>query len=479
MDSTKGKITQPQPDGNNPTPSGAEASAPDKMLYQEALRPQFHFSARQNWLNDPNGLVFYKGEYHLFFQHNPHGNEWGNMTWGHAVSRDLLHWKQLNPALEPDEMGTMFSGSAIVDHNNATGFGTGKEKAIVAIYTAAGGTSPASQGQPFTQCLAYSANRGRTWHKYARNPILKHIADGNRDPKVIWHEPTQAWIMALYLDKNDFALFASPDLKNWSHLHNLTLPGCEECPDFFPLQVEGSTMGTQWVFMAANGHYLVGSFDGRKFTPHGPAQPSDYGANFYAPQTYSDIPGVDGRRLQIAWMRGGKYPEMPFNQQMSFPCVLTLRQTAQGLRLYRCPAAEISKLVVKQQRWQNLSLKPTQNPLSGQQGELWDMDVEFELENGSEFGVTTRGATIRYNVAAQTLTCLESSITLEPVNNRIQLRLLVDRSSLEVFANDGSVSLTNTFHPAPNAPDLTLFVTGGTVKVVMLRVRALASAMGR
>ncbi len=460
------------------SPVSEAADAPSAMLYNEALRPQFHFTARRYWLNDPNGLVFYKGEYHLFFQHNPTGNEWGNMTWGHAVSRDLIHWNQLANALEPDVMGTMFSGSAVVDVNDTTGFSSGKEKSLIAIYTAAGNSSPESQGQLFTQCLAYSNNRGRIWKKYPRNPILKHIVGSNRDPKVIWHTPTQHWVMALYLDKSDFALFASPDLKNWTHLHNLSLPESEECPDFFPLEPENSSQGTQWVFMAGDGRYLVGAFDGRQFAPVGSPQRVEYGANFYAPQTFSDIPASDGRRLQIAWMRGGKYPGMPFNQQMSFPCELTLRQTPAGMCLYRQPAREIANLYVKEQRWKNLSLKPTQNPVAGQQGNLWDVEAEFELENGGEFGFVVCGVSVRYNVAAQTLTCLDSSAPLKPENGRIQLRVLADRSSIEVFANGGCVSLTNTFAPLPDAQPLSVFVTGGTVKIITLRVRPLRSAVG-
>src|SRR5262245_38978807 len=209
------------------------------QLYNEAYRPQFHFSPRENWTNDPNGLVFYQGEYHLFFQHNPFGINWGNMTWGHAVSTDLVHWQQLPNAIEPDSLGTIFSGSAVVDWNNTTGFQRGEEKTLITIYTAAGGTSEASQGQPFTQCIAYSNDRGHTWTKYERNPVLGHMVKENRDPKVVWHAPSRRWIMALYKDGNTFAFFASPDLKTWAHLHNLDVPGCAECPDFFEMLIAG------------------------------------------------------------------------------------------------------------------------------------------------------------------------------------------------------------------------------------------------
>src|SRR5438132_5431207 len=163
-----------------------ETQAAGASLYDEIYRPQFHFSAKKNWLNDPNGLVYYRGEYHLFFQHNPKGIEWGNMTWGHAVSSDLLHWQQLDNALLPDHLGTMFSGSAVVDWDNTAGLQTGDEKVIVCIYTSA--------GKPFTQSIAFSNDRGRNWKKYDRNPVLKHIAGANRDPNAIWAEAPKEWV---------------------------------------------------------------------------------------------------------------------------------------------------------------------------------------------------------------------------------------------------------------------------------------------
>ena len=238
-----------------------------KRLYEEKYRPQFHFTAKRGWDNDPNGLVFYKGEYHLFFQHNPFGNQWGNMTWGHAVSPDLVHWTQLRNAIEPDRMGTIFSGSAVVDWENTASFQTGPEETLVAIYTAAGGTSPESKGQPFTQCIACSNDRGRTFTKYRANPVVPHMVGDNRDPKVVWHVPTRKWIMTLYLSGNDYRFLASPDLKTWAKLHDITVPGCAECPDFFEMTVDGEPGVTKWVWTAANDKYLVGMFDGERFCP--------------------------------------------------------------------------------------------------------------------------------------------------------------------------------------------------------------------
>ena len=448
-------------------------------LYNESYRPQFHFSSRSNWLNDPNGLVFYRGEYHLFFQHNPIGINWGNMTWGHAISRDLVHWTQRSNALEPDKLGTMFSGSAVVDWNNTAGFQAGKEQTLVALYTAAGGTSPESQGQPFTQCLAYSTDKGRTWTKYAQNPVLKHVAGENRDPKLVWHEPTRRWIMALYLEKEDFALYASPDLKTWSQLQTLTLPGCSECPDFFEIGVEGKPNERKWVFTAANGRYLVGNFDGKRFTPETPLRQVDYGANYYAVQTYSDIPDTDGRRIQIAWMTGGSYPHMPFNQQMSFPCALTLHDTPDGIRMFRWPVKEIANLYASEQRWKNLDLKPGDNPLRALSGDLWDIQLECELQSAAILSLRIRGEEIRINAKEKTVTCLGKTAPLEPVGNRVKLRVLVDRASLEVFGNGGQVSLTSCFLPRLKEKGLDLAVTDGTARILSMTVAPLRSAWPR
>ena len=444
-------------------------------VYHETYRPQFHFTAEKNWINDPNGLVYYKGEYHLFFQHNPKGINWGNMTWGHAVSPDLVHWQQLPNAIEPDGLGTIFSGSAVVDWNNTAGFQSGDENVIVAIYTAAGGTSPESQGRPFTQCIAYSNDRGRSFTKYDGNPVLKHIVKDNRDPKVIWHGLTKRWIMALFLDGETFALFSSPNLKEWTHLHDLKLPGCGECPDFFPLAVEGQPGKLKWVFTAANGKYFVGDFDGQKFTPEGDLQQVDFGKNYYAVQTYSDIPESDGRRIQIAWMNGGKYPEMPFNQQMSFPCELRLRKLPGGMRVFRTPVKEIEALHARTHRWRDVILKPGDNPLAGVARELFDIRAEFELREATEVGIKAHGEAITYSAKDKRLNCLAASAPLEPVDGKVRLQILVDRTSIEVFGNDGRVSLTSCL--VPQGPTrLECFAAGGTARIVSLTAHELRSA---
>ena len=240
-------------------------------LYHETDRPQFHFTAKQGWLNDPNGLVYYDGEYHLFFQFDPllRGAD-ASKAWGHAVSADLVHWRQLDPALLPDALGPIWSGSAVVDCDNTSGLGRPGKLPLVALYTAAGGKSSESEGHAFTQCLAYSLDRGRTWTKYDHNPVLPQVVAGNRDPRVVWYAPTRRWIMALYLDGDHFGLFASPDLKAWTPIQTLTLPGSGECPDFFEMPVEGTGKNSherRWIFSAANGQYQAGTFDGTTFAP--------------------------------------------------------------------------------------------------------------------------------------------------------------------------------------------------------------------
>ncbi len=450
----------------------ASSTGPTTKLYHEKYRPQFHFTPRRNWTNDPNGLVYYKGEYHLFFQHNPFGNKWGNMTWGHAVSTDLLHWTQLAHAIEPDELGTIFSGSAVVDWKNTSGFQSGDENVLIAFYTSAGAHAP--KKRPFTQSIAYSNDRGRTWTKYKNNPVIGHIRGGNRDPKVIWHEPTQSWIMALYLSKDDFALLRSTDCKSWKLLQELKLPDSSECPDFFELPVDGNPDNTRWVFWGADGRYLLGSFDGRTFTPESGPFESRQG-NFYAAQTYSDIPPDDGRRIQIAWMAGGKFPGMPFNQQMSIPCELSLRTVDEGIRLCRVPVREIKNLRTGYHTWRQLTLKPGDNPLSEITGELFEIECEFGLGDASSVGLVVRGTPVLYDVAGGRLSCRDEDIKVKPVGGRIRLHILVDRTSIEIFPNEGSLCLFRCFPLDSDNRCLEVFATGGSAKVHTLNVWPLKS----
>jgi fructan beta-fructosidase len=453
--------------GLSGTPCAAQPQKPENV-YNETYRPQFHFTAMKNWHNDPNGLVYYRGEYHLFFQHNPMGINWGNMTWGHAVSPDLLHWEQLGNALAPDHLGTIFSGSAVLDWDNTAGLQTGDEKVIVCIYTSA--------GKPFTQSIAFSNDRGRTWKKYDHNPVLKHIVGDNRDPKVIWHEPTKKWIMALYLDGQSYALFASPNLKEWTKLSDVPSPGGTECPDLFELPVDGNPKDTRWVFWAGNGSYLLGTFDGKTFVKESGPHTSEWGANFYAGQTYSDIPRQDGRRIQIAWMRGGQFPDMPFNQQMSFPCELTLRKVREGLRLCRNPVREIEKIRAKAHKWTNLSLRPAgENPLKEVTADLLDIRAEIEPGDAAAVVLKLHGETVKVDAKKKEIQCRGKKADLEPSGGRIKLQVLLDRASLEVFGNDGQRCLSFSFPLDQKQTGLEISAEGGAATVPSLEAYELRS----
>ena len=436
-------------------------------LYRETYRPQFHFSPPRGWNNDANGLVYYKGEYHLCYQYNPTGLTGAgfNMHWGHAVSTDLLHWKELPIAIYPTEIERgIWSGSAVVDWTNSSGLENGTEPPLLAFYT--------SVGKAVGQFMVYSNDRGRTWTRYDQNPVLPNIVGANRDPRVTWDEGTKQWIMALFLVEHDYALFTSPDLKHWTQIQRLTIPGCAECPDFFPMPRAGK-QGT-WVFIAANGRYLVGDFNGREFTYSGEPQRVEYGDNCYAGQTYSDIPASDGRRIQISWMPGEHYPAMPYSQQMSFPCALTLHETADGVRLFKYPVAEIAKLYGKSKTWSNVPLAPGENLLADIDGDVFDIAAEVEAGSATGFGFTVRGIPVHYDVAGKRLSGLGTAVL--PANNgRIKVRILVDRTSLEVYGNDGQVAMTSRCLFKPENRSLAIFAEGGSAKIVSLEVHPLES----
>jgi len=447
----------------------------ERELYHERLRPQFHFSSRRGWNNDPNGLMVYRGEYHLFYQHNPYGWKHGNMHWGHAISTDLVHWQELGEALYPDELGTCFSGSGVVDAQDTAGLQAGDEQTLVCIYTSAGGRTPESAGQPFTQSIAYSNDAGRTWRKYEGNPVLGHIAGGNRDPKVIWHAPSRKWIMALYLEGSDYALYASPDLKSWVPLQQIVLPGADECPDLFPLAVDGDPADVRWVFWGANGTYLVGTFDGQTFDPQGDVQRYDWGGDSYAAQTWSNVPAEDGRRIQIAWLRVD-LPGMPFNQSMTFPCELTLRATPDGVRLFSEPVQEIALLHEATHAWLDQVLVAGQTDYPELDGELLEVRAAFEVGDAAAFGLTVRGIAVTYEVARSVLRCEGRSVPLAPVEGEIRLQILADRASIEIYGNDGRIALPIGVPLADRPGTVSAFSQDGQTRLKRLEVHELGSA---
>ena len=447
-------------------------------LYREALRPQFHFSSKRGWINDTNGLVYYDGEYHLYYQHNPYGwdhsrNDY-NKTWGHAVSTDLVHWMELAGVIHPDHLGTIYSGSAVLDEHNSTGFQTGKEKPIVAVYTSAGGRSPWSEGKTFSQSIAYSNDRGRTFTPYEGNPVLPNIEYINRDPKTIWHEPTGKWVMVLHFDGRAMAFFTSDDLKTWAKQSEFESRYLVDCPELFQLAVDSDRDNKKWIIYGGPGAYYVGDFDGKQFTPETGITKYSRGNCFYASQTFSNVPESDGRRIQMAW---GVIPmeDMPFNQQLLFPVELTLHTTDEGLRMFAYPVKEIKSIHGKEHAWTDEQLKPGQNILSNVGGELFDIDARFEIGDADEFGFLINGFPVKYNIEKSELSCGRPKAKLKPIGAEIRLRILVDRVSIEVFANDGRVYMPVRAITQPDERGLEIFTKGGNVKISSLTIHELKS----
>lgn len=402
-------------------------------LYREDLRPQIHFTSRRGWINDPNGLVYHDGKYHLFYQHNPFGYNWGNMNWGHAVSDDMFHWKESDDALKPDAQGTMFSGSGVVDWKNSSGLGDAENPPLCFFYTAAGDGAP--EKVSFTQGLAYTVDGGKTVLKYEANPVVPHMVGSNRDPKVIWHEESRQWIMVLYLEwaekLHHYVMLRSDNLIDWQEQQRLTLPGSGECPDFFPLQVEG-TEDTKWVFWCADGHYLTGDFDGTAFTADGTARKAYAGGakdrgNAYAGQTWSDV--KDGRRIHIAWLQG-HIPGMPFNQQMSLPLEMGLRQTAAGPQLTFKPVEELSTLVSStDERTPGASIT---YPLDNK-----TCSIKLVADATGAIDIYIGDFSLKLDSGSGAMRWADKSIPYAVIGDKLAIQLVLDRASLEIFGNGG------------------------------------------
>jgi len=394
-------------------------------LYNETNRPQFHFTSRRGWNNDPNGLVYYDGEYHLYYQHNPYERIWENMHWGHAVSKDLIHWEELNDALFPDKFGTMFSGSAVIDKNNNSGWG---ENVLVAAYTAAGNNQ--------TQCIAYSNDKGRTFKKYNGNPVINSKEKWNnintRDPKVFWYEPGKEWVMVLF-EANGHSIYTSKNLREWKYESHVT--GFWECPELFELPIDGNENNTKWVMYGASGTYMTGSFDGKEFHPEGGKYRTTYG-NQYAAQTYNNVPG--GRRIQIGW---GTIEQdgMPFNQMMMFPTELSLRTTHEGVRLFSEPIEEIDKLHRKEHNWKNLTLKEVNEKFKEVKSDLLHVKLKVKIPNGIWYTLYYKGNRIVTFNGNYDLMNQYQYIQDHPGEYVFEVEVLIDRTSVEAYFDRGKM----------------------------------------
>ena len=405
---------------------------PSVGYYHEEFRPMVHFSAKIGWINDPNGLVYDGNQYHMFFQHNPADSNWGNMTWGHAVSEDLIYWHELDSALQPDCLGTMFSGSGIVDKNNVSGLKSGDKDPILLFYTAAGGNSALSTGKPHTQCMAYSTDGGVTFQKYANNPVIEHIEGGNRDPKVIWCEELGCYILALYLDRDEYVIFRSVDLIHFTEIQRLHLRGDDECPDIYPLNVENEPNVRKWVFSGASDRYLVGDFKNGRFVPVQEAKSYHYGhRNSYAAQTFSDVPD---RRIKIAW-DVLHAPESVFENQMGIPVEVSLCKIGSEYRLRTLPISEFESLRVNTETYRVREVENFRRPLHRK-----GYDIELTApKNSPDFAIRFFGYELRVKPSENTMSYNDVVMPLSYTGGDIQIRLVSDVLGLEVFADNGLI----------------------------------------
>jgi fructan beta-fructosidase len=443
--------------------------------YTEKQRGQFHFSAKNGWLNDPNGLVYYNGEYHLFFQHNPYGVNWGNMHWGHAVSTDLIHWKELDIALYPDEFGTIYSGGGLVDKDNTSGLGINNKAPMLVFYTAA--------GKVRTQNLAYS-NDGRHFTKFSK-PLVNEITRGNRDPKVIWYEPAKHWVMVVYVTEpggqHTIHFLTSKNLIDWTSAS--VMKGDKgkgrylyECPEFFELPVVGNESIKKWILVGADGQYAIGTFDGKTFHPEQERLKGHNGRGYYAAQTFSNEP--QGRRVEMGWWQTETGKEGAFfNQSMSIPMELKLVNAYEGLRLIKMPVEELKQLRDRTYNFGPLTLNQTsKNPLADIRSDLLEIRTSFSPSTSKMISFKIRNIPILYDVVKSEIIVDGRRIFARMLNGKIDLIIYADRTGMEIFVNNGLIfiPLNKNLDMAEQSVDVA--VTGGNAVFDYLNVYTLKSA---
>ncbi|WP_175962246.1 glycoside hydrolase family 32 protein [Burkholderia pyrrocinia] len=512
--------------------AASEASregGPDTPQWRSAL----HYTPQRNWMNDPNGLVYYQGLYHLFYQFNPNANVWGDMSWGHATSRDLLHWKEQPVAMRANPTEEFFSGSIVVDAHNTSGLGTACSAPLVALYTsvykAASGHAPGTQAQS----LAYSNDGGRTWRQYAHNPVLTLNPESKnfRDPKVSWYAPGGYWLMTTVVaDAHVVKMYRSHNLIDWEFLSDFTLRNIPhhgtlwEMPDLFPLPLDGDSRRQKWVMIVnvnpwsiAGGSgvmYFVGHFDGHTFTPEhvAPAgsDPAEYqwldnGADYYAAGTFANAP--DGRAITIGWMSNWDYaaqiPTTPWRGAMALPRVLALK-TINGMpRLTSAPVAQYASFVrgLAATHVKTLTVSSATRELApATRGAVQNIDVTISPHSARRAGLIVRGSAdgetgtrIFYDTANRTLTLDRSRsgdtqfsnafskqhvVNLPLENGKLHLTVLVDRNSVEVFTGEGHAVITDLIFPAPDDNRVSVFADNGDATFIDMTITRLAGPRG-
>lgn len=478
--------------------------------YKEQHRPQYHFSPQANWMNDPNGMVFYKGEYHLFYQYYPDSTVWGPMHWGHAISNDMVHWQHLPIALYPDSLGYIFSGSVVVDKNNTSGFQKGEEAPLVAVFTYHNMKGEKAGTNDFqTQGIAYSNDKGRTWIKYKNNPVLKNPGNKDfRDPKVNWHEASKHWVMSLAVG-NKIQFYRSSNLIDWSLTGEFgerqgNHGGVWECPDLFPVKINNTTQ-EKWVLLVSIGNggpnggsatqYFIGDFDGNTFINDNPASTIlwiDYGCDNYAGVTWNNT--SENKRLFLGWMSNWQYaqivPTKNWRSAMTLPRELSVQKTTHGFYLVSNPVKALEGL----RKMNPLMIKETKTLITTGLNELL---LEYDIEEGSaqDFGVVfsnmqNEQLKVGYNKNSNEFYidrtkagksdfhssfANKQTATRTSTSRTLKLHLFVDRSSLELYADDGLTVLTTIFFPNEDLTRLQLYQNKGKSKLKKAKLFELQS----
>jgi fructan beta-fructosidase len=476
--------------------SSTKTSIEKVVTNEELYRPNFHFTPKKGWMNDPNGMFFHKGLYHLYFQHYPDDNVWGPMHWGHATSKDMMSWKEEKIALYPDEKGYIFSGSAVVDINNTSGFGSLKNPPIVAMFTYHDEVKAKTGAIDFqSQAIAYSLDEGMTWIKYKNNPVIKNpnLKDF-RDPKMIWDAIHNQWIMVLAADV-EIQIFRSSNLIDWELASgfgkNIGAHGAPwECPDFFPVKVEGSAE-MKWVLLQSinpggpNGgsatQYFVGDFDGKTFTLNDSfiqdlnqygALWVDYGKDNYAGVTWSNIPDADGRKLFIGWMSNWEYankvPTKNWRSATTIPRELKLLNTDGHYRIVSQPVKELDKYISKTIKKELLAIDKTTVIVDKNTVDMTRLDIRFTMtgltdgqydfmlsntaNSAIHFGINKKEKCFyidRKNVSQTTFSDeFAKKISKAPIFsdfNAIDVRVLIDKTSIEIFYDNGKTVMTEIY----------------------------------
>ncbi len=456
---------------------------PEELTYNEQYRPQFHFTPEKNFMGSPSAVVYYEGQYHLFYLYNPSGLKDTLIHWGHAISADLIRWEHLPVSIFPEKTDSGFCqalpGSIIVDEENLLKRQSGNHKTLVIYYTA----------RNCGQRMAYSIDGGVNWIPCEEKLVFPDEEKTKASyPRVFWYQPGNKWVMTLYCipdgdeRKKGFSFFNSTDLLTWEFQSHLA--GFSDSPDLVELKVNNRPDDLRWLIFEGDGNYVIGKFDGAKFIPESIRLRSDFGKNFQSPLVWRNIPPTDGRVLQIASLKDGQWPGMPFSGQMTFPGELSLKTTNAGLILVRQPAKEIEILCNKPLSWKNELLIPgiNKNLIKKIEGDCIRIKGSFHLKNCESFGLMLRagkkspGAEIAYHVKQQTLSVLGQNVMIEPLDGKIILELLIDRSSVEVYVNNGRAVFTNNFINQPEDRAYILFNTGGELLVEELNVWQMKSA---